>query len=47
MTQDAILTEVVEGYKEHNVPLNVVVLDMEWHSMVSTTDCKTFIGEKG
>ena len=31
MTEKAILEEVVDGYAQRDIPLNVVVLDMEWH----------------
>ncbi len=47
MTEEAIMTEVVEAYEERNLPLNIVVLDMEWHSQVKYPQCDTFIGIKG
>lgn len=41
------MTEVVDGYVSRDLPLNVVVLDMEWHSMLDPATCKEFIGKKG
>ena len=47
MTADAIMTDVVEGYSKRNLPLNIVVLDMEWHSQTEYPRCDEFIGLKG
>ncbi|EDQ85239.1 uncharacterized protein MONBRDRAFT_29377 [Monosiga brevicollis MX1] len=47
MTENNIKTEVVDQYLARELPLQVVVTDMEWHSMLSPTDCATFIGVKG
>ena len=47
MTADAIMTDVVEGYSKRNLPLNIVVLDMEWHSQTEYPQCDEFIGLKG
>lgn len=46
-TQSAIEKEVIQGYKSHGLPLNIVVADMEWHTEVAPPDCKQFIGIKG
>ncbi|CAJ1384416.1 unnamed protein product [Effrenium voratum] len=46
MTQDAITKEVIQGYRDHGLPLHQVVLDMEWHQQVAK-DCRTFVGMKG
>ena len=47
MTDDAIMRDVVNGYLIRKLPLDVVVLDMEWHSQVKYPQCETFIGYKG
>lgn len=47
MTEEAIMNDVVNGYLKRNLPLDVVVLDMEWHSQTQYPDCETFIGIKG
>ena len=47
MTEKAILEEVVDGYAQRDIPLNVVVLDMEWHSQTKYPECDTFLGIKG
>lgn len=36
---------IVEGYKEHNIPLDVLVLDMDWH-ITERSSPELFPGEK-
>ena len=47
MTEKAILEDVVDGYMQRDLPLNVVVLDMEWHTQTKFPECDTFLGIKG
>ena len=47
MTESAILNDVVDGYMKRDLPLNVVVLDMEWHTQTKFPQCDTFLGIKG
>ena len=44
MTEDHIMNEVVTGYTQRNLPMHVLVMDMEWHNMF-TEPCYT--GGKG
>ncbi|CAE7381411.1 unnamed protein product, partial [Symbiodinium natans] len=47
MTQQAIIKDVIQGYRDHELPLHQVVFDMEWHQQVSNADCKSFVGMRG
>ena len=46
MSETAVTKHVLDGYKDHNLPLHVLVLDMEWHEMMSPPACKKFVGNK-
>ena len=35
MSEDRIMNEVVAGYTQRNLPMHVLVMDMEWHTMFS------------
>ena len=39
--------DVVEGYINRSIPLDIVVLDMEWHTQTAWPKCETFLGIKG
>lgn len=47
MSEQAIMDDVVVPYQEKGLPLHVVVMDMEWHTMLNPKDCTTFIGKRG
>eukprot|EP00045_Choanoeca_perplexa_P016850 m.232749 g.232749 ORF g.232749 m.232749 type:complete len:892 (+) comp17374_c0_seq25:3801-6476(+) len=47
MSETNIKNEVVEQYRQRDIPLHVVVMDMEWHTMLQAPECTTFIGKKG
>ena len=44
MTEDHILKDVVDGFAAHGLPLQVLVLDMEWHEMMKPAACSQFGG---
>ena len=47
MTAEAVMHDVVEGYINRSIPLDIVVLDMEWHTQTAWPKCETFLGIKG
>eukprot|EP00039_Didymoeca_costata_P004017 m.70990 g.70990 ORF g.70990 m.70990 type:complete len:948 (+) comp12190_c0_seq1:86-2929(+) len=44
-SQKVVTEQVVNGYKDHNLPLHVLVLDMEWHEMMQPPTCTSFKGK--
>ena len=41
-TQDSIVTEVLNGYKNFSIPLNNLVFDMDWHDEPKEPGCQTW-----
>ena len=41
-TQDSIVTEVLDGYKNFSIPLNNLVFDMDWHDEPKEPGCQTW-----
>ena len=47
MSERSIMTEVVQGYADHGLPLDILVCDMEWHSQTKWPNCDKFLGIHG
>ena len=45
MSEHAIVSEVLEGYASRNLPLHIMVMDMEWHEMAPSPSCVGFEGK--
>ena len=41
-TQESIVTEVLDGYKNFSIPLNNLVLDMDWHDEPKDPGCQSW-----
>ena len=44
MTEHNIQTMVLDGYASRDLPLHVLVADMEWHEQMQPPACTTFVG---
>ena len=40
------MTQVLDGYERHGLPLHVIVMDMEWHEMFVPPACDKFAGKQ-
>ena len=47
MSEENIMKEVVNGYSDHGLPLDILVCDMEWHSQTQWPNCDEFLGIHG
>ena len=45
MSEKIVMKDVVDGYRSRDLPLNVLVMDMEWHEMLGPPTCKDFKGK--
>eukprot|EP00026_Physarum_polycephalum_P003652 Phypoly_transcript_03665.p1 GENE.Phypoly_transcript_03665~~Phypoly_transcript_03665.p1 ORF type:complete len:773 (+),score=92.52 Phypoly_transcript_03665:11-2329(+) len=43
-SQQTITDQVIDGYKNHSLPLNHLVLDMDWHTEIQDKQCNTWGG---
>jgi alpha-glucosidase (family GH31 glycosyl hydrolase) len=41
-TADSIVSQVLDGYKNYSLPLDVLVLDMDWHQEPSNKNCHSW-----
>jgi len=41
-TQDSIVAEVLEGYRNFSIPLNFLVFDMDWHNEPTDKTCESW-----
>lgn len=46
MSEANIQAQVLDGYASRNLPLHVLVLDMEWHEQLAAPQCSDFVGIK-
>ena len=46
MSEENLQKQVLDGYASRDLPLHVVVLDMEWHEQRVAPDCSKFAGIK-